>query len=53
MLVFSLSHSPSFFFLPHIYSHTHTWEGKEREGYKVKGREGQRRAREDDKIHFI
>ena len=50
MLVFSLSHSPSFFFLPHIYTHTHThththtWEGKEREGYKVKGREGQRRA---------
>ena len=56
MLVFSLSNSPSFFFLPHIYTHihtyththththTHTWEGKEREGYKVEGREGERRA---------
>ena len=25
-------------------THTHTWEGKEREGYKVEGREGERRA---------
>ena len=25
MLVFSLSNSPSFFFLPHIYTHIHTY----------------------------